>query len=311
MKAVRFHAYGGSDVLQYEDAPRPEAGPGEVLIQVRAAGVNPVDWKIREGYLKDFFPLTLPFTLGADAAGTVAGVGTGVTEFAVGDAVYGPVRMNQNGAYAEFVTAPAALLAPKPASLTFPEAASLPVAVLTAWQALTTAGFAAGQSVLVHAAAGGVGSMAVQLAKAWGASRIVGTASARNADYVRALGADEVIDYQNTPFETIAPVDVVLDGIGGDVRARSWQVLRDGGFLVSIAGAPVEVPAEAAARSLRGASTGMQPSAERLGAVNDLVGRGALKPLVEAEVPLAEAARALDLSQRGPVRGKIVLTVAA
>ncbi len=310
MKAARFHTYGGAEVLQVEDAPRPEAGPGEVLIKVAAAGVNPLDWKIREGYLQGFLPLTLPFTPGVDVAGTVAALGEGVTDLAVGDAVYGTLPMNRNGSYAEYATAPAALLVPKPTSLSFAEAAALPVATLTAWSVLQTAGFKAGQSVLIHAAAGGVGSAAVQLAKAWGAGRIVGTASARNADYVRALGADEVIDYHTTPFENSAPVDIVLDAVGGEVRARSWQVLRDGGALVSITSDPITVPAEAAARGVRGAGAGMQGAIGRLREVSDLVATGELRPLVEREFPLAEARQALELSQNGPVRGKVVLTVA-
>src|SRR6185369_6723311 len=201
MKAVRIHSYGGPEVLVYEDAPRPEAAAGEVLIRVHAAGVNPLDWKVRAGYVQEWLQHQFPLIPGWDVAGIVEAVGRGVEQFRPGDAVYGLLDISKNGAYAEYVAAPARSLARKPATVDHVKAAAVPIAALTAWQALfDVARLAAGQTVLVHAAAGGVGHFAVQLAK-WQGARVVGTASAANASFVKELGAAQVIDYQSTRFE--------------------------------------------------------------------------------------------------------------
>jgi NADPH:quinone reductase-like Zn-dependent oxidoreductase len=239
MKAVRIYTHGRPETLVYEDAPRPTPLTGEVLIRVRAASVNPVDWKIRDGYGKELFNHQMPLILGWDVAGTIEAIGPEVEKFKLGDPVYGYTSLLRDGAYAEFAIAKQEEIALKPASLDFIQAAAVPVGALTAWQALfDTAKLQENQKVLIHAASGGVGSMAVQLAKAKGAY-VIGTASARNADFVRELGVDEFIDYQSTSFETVVhDVDVVLDAIGSDTQVRSFGVLRKDGFLVSI----VELP---------------------------------------------------------------------
>ena len=222
MKAVRMYDYGGSDVLVYEDVPRPAPAPDEVLVKVRAASVNPMDWKMREGYVRAWIDLPMPSTLGRDLAGDVVAVGSAVTDFKVGDAVFGSVHMGL-GTHAEYVAVPAAELAPKPASLDYEQAAAVGLPALAAWQALVElGGVSAGQTVLIHAAAGGVGSFAVQIAHHLGA-HVIGTASQANAEFVRSLGADEVIDYEHTCFEDVVhDVDFVLDTIGDDTQARSW-----------------------------------------------------------------------------------------
>ncbi len=307
MKAVRIHAYGDPKVLKYEEAPRPTPQDGEILLRVHAAGVNPVDWKIREGYLKDAFPAQFPLVLGFDVAGTVEAVGAGVTEFAPGDAVYADVR---SGGYAEYVISPAKVAARKPQALDFVQAASLPVAALTAWQALFDhAHLEVGQTVLIHAASGGVGHLAVQFAKDKGA-HVIATASARNHEFVKGLGADELIDYNTTKFETVAhDVDVVLDTIGGDTQERSWGVLKPGGILVSIVDPDTEKHAQAHGR--RGVIFHAEDSGAQLAQIAGMADAGKLKPYVERVFPLSEARQAHETSQGGHVRGKLVLQVAA
>lgn len=306
MKAVQIHAYGGPEVLKYEDAPRPTAQAGEILVRVHAAGVNPVDWKVREGYLKEMMPVQFPLILGYDVAGTVEAVGAGVTEFAPGDAVYADMK---GGGYAEYVAFPATNAARKPQSLDFAGAASLPVAALTAWQALFDhAHLTAGQTVLIHAASGGVGHLAVQLAKNKGA-HVIATASARNHDFVRSLGADEVIDYNTTQFEDVAhDVDMVFDTMGGDTQERSWGVLKPGGILVSIVSPDTEQQAQAHGK--RGVIFYAQDSGAQLTEIAALIDTGKLKPHVERVFALADARQAHETSQGGHVRGKVVLQVA-
>ncbi|HUA66733.1 MAG TPA: NADP-dependent oxidoreductase, partial [Alphaproteobacteria bacterium] len=213
MKAVRIHQYGGPEVLAHVEMKRPTPGPNEVLINVQAASVNPVDWKLRAGYMKDVFPLTFPATLGWDVSGTVEEAGADVTRFKRGDEVY---ALLEGGAYAEYAAARETVVARKPRTVDHIQAATVPVAGLTAWQALfEVAQLTAGQKVLIHAAAGGVGNFAVQLAKAKGAY-VIGTASGKNQDFLRELGVDEAIDYEKTRFEdAVRDVDVVLDTIGG------------------------------------------------------------------------------------------------
>jgi NADPH:quinone reductase-like Zn-dependent oxidoreductase len=308
MKAVRIHTHGGPETLVYEDAPRPTPLTGEVLIRVRAASVNPVDWKIRDGYGKEMFNHQMPLILGWDVAGTVEAIGPEVEKFKLGDPVYGYISLLRDGAYAEFAIAKQEEIALKPASLDFVQAAAVPVGALTAWQALfDTAKLQENQKVLIHAASGGVGSMAVQLAKAKGAY-VIGTASARNADFVRELGVDEFIDYQSTPFETVVhDVDVVLDTIGSDTQVRSFGVLRKDGFLVSI----VELPSPelTTQHGVRSAMLPAQPNAAQLNEITELIDSGKLKPFVETVLPLSEARQAHEMSQSGRTRGKIVLQV--
>jgi NADPH:quinone reductase-like Zn-dependent oxidoreductase len=304
MKAVRMHTYGGPEVLFFEDVPQPEAGADEVLIRVHAAAVNPVDWKIRDGYGKETFGHQLPHILGCDVSGVVEAVGKDVQRLKPGDAVYGYISLRREGTYAEFVTAKASEVTLKPSSLDFVEAAAIPVGALTSWQALfDIAQLASGQKILVHAAAGGVGSMAVQLAKAKGAY-VIGTASARNADFLRELGVDEVIDYQTTRFEEVArDVDVVFDTMGGETQERSFQVLKPGGVLVSSVSPPP------AFEGVNVAMVGVQPNAAQLDEITQLIDAGKVKPFVETILPLGEVRRAHELSKSGRTRGKIVLQV--
>src|SRR5215471_2339159 len=236
MKAVRVHTYGGPEVLRFEDAPRPTPGSGELLVKVHAASVNPIDWKVRAGYMKDYIPLPLPFIPGWDVSGVVEAVGAGVTKFTKGDEVYArPDVAHHGGGYAEYVVVKETETALKPKSIDHVHAATIPVGAVTAWRALfDTAGLKKGQKVLIHGAAGGVGSFAAQLAK-WKGAYVIGTASTRNQAFLRELGVDEPIDYEKTRFEDVVhDVDVVLDPIGGETQNRSWTVLKKGGILVSI-----------------------------------------------------------------------------
>jgi NADPH:quinone reductase-like Zn-dependent oxidoreductase len=308
MKAVRMHEYGGPEVLHYEDAPRPEPAAGEVLVRVHAAAVNPVDWKVRAGQTKGFLDYTLPLIPGWDLSGVVESVGAGVVDWKVGDEVYSRPDISRNGSYAEYVAVKAPELGRKPKSLDHLGAAAIPLAGLTAWQALfDAAGLAAGQRVLIHAAAGGVGTFAVQLAK-WKGAQVIGTASERNHAFLRELGADETIDYNKGPFETVVhDVDVVLDTMAGEVRQRSWQVLKKGGILVSILGPPSAE--EAAAHGVRQAGVFVQPNRAQLEEIGKLVDAGKLRPIVEEVLPLKEAARAHAKNETLHTRGKLVLRV--
>ncbi|MFE0510890.1 NADP-dependent oxidoreductase [Streptomyces sp. NPDC058964] len=307
MRAVVVEQWGGPENLVAREVERPEPGLNEVLVRVHAAGVNPVDWKTRAGgALIEWGELP---AVGWDVSGTVEAVGPGVGVFRPGDEVFGmPLFPRQAGGYAEYVVAPARHLALKPAGLSHEEAAALPLAALTAWQALVdTADVRPGERVLVHAAAGGVGHLAVQIAKARGAY-VIGTASAGKHDLVRQLGADEVVDYRATRFEdAVSDIDVVLDGLGGETAERSLKVLRAGGRLVTLPG-PDDVPA--APDEVRAVWMLVEPDHLGLREIAALVERGALKPVVETVLPLEEAAKAHEIGERGRTTGKIVLTVA-
>ena len=325
MKAIRYHDYGGPEVLRYEDAPIPEPGPDEVLVRVHAAGVNPADRQIRAGLR---FRLEQPFAFipGCEVSGAVEKLGAEVTDFAVGDEVFGMLGLS-GGGYAEYVVATADNLGPKPASLDHVHAAALPVAALTAWDALfEVGGLVSGQTVLIHAAAGGVGHVAVQLAKWRGADaggrRVIGTASAGNEAFLRELGVDTFLNYRTTAFESVArDVDVVIDAIpreaddatdavARETMARSWTVLKDGGIQVSICANPVPDP-DAAARGLRGAHAAARPGNAVLHRIAGLVDAGKLRPDVGTVLPLSEARHAHELIQTGHTRGKIILDVLA
>lgn len=238
MWAVRIHAYGGPERLNLEEAPRSVPRAGEVLVRVHAAGVNPLDWKIRQGLMKDSIPVTFPYIPGIEVAGVVDAVGPGVTDFPIGQAVIGLV---ESGGYAEFAAVPVGALARKPEKLSYVEAATVPVGATTAWRALFDhGGLEAGQRVLIQGAAGGVGVFAVQLAK-WKGAQVVGVTSTANLDFVRGLGADTVVDYTTTPVESVVQdVDLVLDGVGESTLGSSLAVIKRGGTLVSIAWPPPE-----------------------------------------------------------------------
>jgi NADPH:quinone reductase-like Zn-dependent oxidoreductase len=307
MKAIRFHEPGGPEVLKLEELPRPVPKAGEVLVKVHAAGVNPVDWKIRQNGGKGFGP-PLPQIPGFDIAGVVAEVGPDVKGFAAGEAVFGYLSLQRGGAYAEYAIALEGELARKPEGLSFGEAAAVPLAALTAWQALVdTAKVSEGQAVLVHAAAGGVGHFAVQIAKGLDA-HVLATASAKNHEFLKGLGADEVIDYTAERFEEKAQgVDVVLDAVGGETQTRSLGVLAPGGILVSIVGAPPK--AELERRGVRGVGILVRPDGKQLAEIARWIEAGKLRAEVGATFPLAEAAKAHELSQGGHARGKIVLQI--
>lgn len=310
MKAVRVHEYGGPEVLRYEDAPRPEAGPGELLIRVHAAGVNPVDGAVRAGFFKDRIKYPLPMIPGWDVSGVVESVGPGVSRLKVGDEVYSRPDISRNGSYAEYIVVKESEAALKPKSIDHVHAAAIPLAGLTAWQALFDAGkLSAGQTVLIHGAAGGVGSFAVQFAKLKGA-RVIGTASARNHDYLRSLGADQTIDYNTTKFESVVhDVDVVLDCITGETADRSYGVIKKGGIYVSILMPPS--PEKAAAHGVRTAHVFVQPIVEQLDEIARLVDSGKLRVTLEKVLPLSEAGAAHEMIATKHTRGKIVLRVAS
>ncbi len=306
MKAARIHAYGASSEIRIEDAPLPALNDDDVLIRVVATSVNPVDWKIRKGYLKAFIPYEMPLIMGWDVSGVVEKTGPAVTRFKPGDAVYSRPDIARNGAYAEYVAVRETEVAHKPTTISHVEAASLPLVSITAWEALfTTANLTPGQRVLIHAGAGGVGSIAVQLAHAKGA-HVTATASAAKVDLVRSLGADEVIDYKSQDFANVArDMDVVFDTIGGEVQEKSWGVLKPGGMLVSITDRPSEDRAKAMGK--RAAYVFIGPNAAILKELGQMVDLGQVRPLIAAEFGLDDTAKAQDLSETGRATGKIVI----
>jgi NADPH:quinone reductase-like Zn-dependent oxidoreductase len=306
MKAIRVHAYGGPEQLRYEDAPVPEPAAGQVLVRVQAASVNPIDYKLASGAYKERMPLQFPWIPGGDFAGVVEALGPGVTTPQRGEAVYGDTP--GGGAYAQFAAPPAGMVAPRPRRLTPVEAAAVPLADQTAWQGLFDHGqLERGQTVLIHAAAGGVGTFAVRLAH-WKGARVLGTTSAANVEYVRSLGADVVIDYQSTPFESVArDVDLVLDLVGGETQKRSFAVLKPGGRLVSTVQPPSEE--EAARHKVQAVWFRMQPSTQGLLRLSELLDAGPIRAVVTRTYPLAQAADAWRQIMSGHTRGKIVLEV--
>ncbi|HEV3115907.1 MAG TPA: NADP-dependent oxidoreductase [Gemmataceae bacterium] len=313
MKAIRFHNYGGPEVIRLDDIPRPAPGPGELLIKVHAASVNPVDGAVRQGYMQQFLPLKLPFVPGWDLSGVVETIGAGVGKFKVGDEVIAALALAHNrigsGSYAEYTIVTEEETAAKPRTLDHVQASTIGVAGLTAWRALfETAQLAAGQKVLIHRAAGGVGTFAVQFAH-WKGTHVLGTASTENQEFLRQLGVDQPIDYKKNRFEDVASdVDVVLDTFGGEVQERSWKTLRKGGILVSLVGPPAAN--QAARHGVRAVFHANSPSATALAEIAKLIDSGQCKVFVDTVLPLAEARRAQEMSATGHIRGKIVLKVA-
>jgi NADPH:quinone reductase-like Zn-dependent oxidoreductase len=305
MKAVRIHSYGHADQMKIEDAPRPAIRPDGALVRIRAAGVNPVDWKIREGYLKDVLRASFPLTLGQDFAGDIVEVGKDLLNFKVGDKVFGVA----SGTYAEYTTISGNDLVRMPLSTDHATAASLPTAGLTAYQLVFDVVKAAkDQRLLIHGGAGGVGSIAVQLARSKQA-RVFATASALDIPYLRSLGAVEAIDYRSERFEQkLRDVDAVIDLVGGDTLARSYQVLRSGGMVVSAVARPDDQ--ELSKRNLRGVIFIMKRDPAQLAELAALVDAGVVKAKVSQILPLSDAPKAHDLSQKGRSKGKIVLQVA-
>jgi len=306
MQAARFHDYGGPEVLVVEPVAIPQPEAGQVLVRIHATGLNPMDWKLRAGYLKSFAPIALPFTPGSDIAGVIEAVGPGVIQWQPGEAVFG----RGNGGYAEYAVMTTDSIVRKPTLLSFAEAASIPIAALTAWQGLFEHGrLQAGQRVLIQAAAGGVGGYAVQFARLKGAGEVIGTTSTENVEYVKSLGAHTVIDYRTTAFQDVLKdIDLVLDGMGGEVQNQSFKVLKPGGVLVSIVGLPSSELAQA--HQVRATMFGMNFKQAELQAITDLIAAGTIKTEVGPIFNLDEAREAQILSQQGHVRGKIVLHIA-
>jgi NADPH:quinone reductase-like Zn-dependent oxidoreductase len=308
MKAWRVHEFGPPETMIFETVPRPDPGPGEVLVKVRAAGVGPWDAWIRGG--RSALPQPLPLTLGSDLAGKVVALGSGVPNMAVGGDIFGVTNTQFLGAYAEYAVASAAMLAKKPSSLSYVEAASVPVVAVTAWQGLFDhARLEAGQTVVIHGAAGNVGAYAVQLARR-ARLRCIATAGTEDIDYVRTLGADKVVDYQTQRFEDeVKDADAVFDLVGGDTQIRSFQVLRRGGKLISTVSKPDQDRAKH--RGVTAAFFLVEVTTEQLGRIAELIDRGELKTRVGAVLPLADARDAhMMLDGRRPQpRGKIVLRV--
>src|SRR5687768_5894381 len=309
MKAVRIHTYGGPEVLTYEDAPRPVPAEGEVLIRVHASSVNLFDCAVRAGYLHQYFNYTFPLIIGTDVSGVVEEVGASVTTFLPGDSVYTRAGVFRDGGNAEYVVALASDIASKPQSIDHIHAAALPHVTLAAWYGLIDlANLSKGQTVLIHGAAGGVGHIAVQLAKLRGA-KVIGTASA-NIDFLHELGVDEAIDYSKIAFEDITKdVDVVLDLIGEDTQQRSWKVLKPGGILVST---PTQPPSAEIATA-HGVRSGHVDSIPQMGTalaeVAHMVDAGQIKPHVSIILPISDVRKAHELIEGRHTRGKIVVQI--
>lgn len=310
MKAVRIHTYGGHDVLTVEEASRPTPREGEVLIRVYASSVNLFDIAVREGYLHPYFNYTFPLILGTDASGVVEEVGAGVGDFSPGDEVYTRAGVFLEGANAEYVRVPAANVARKPESLDHLHTAALPHVGLAAWYALVDlADLQAGQTVLIHGAAGGVGHIAAQLARQRGA-KVIATASL-NIGFLKELGVDEAIDYSSIPFEEVVKdVDVVLDLVGDDTQARSWKVLKPGGILVTSQTQPASDEVAAAHGVRAGHVNNIPPMRATLTELAKLVDAGKIQPHVSTVLPLEEIRQAHQLIEGRHTQGKIALHIA-
>jgi NADPH:quinone reductase-like Zn-dependent oxidoreductase len=306
MKAILVHQSGGPEMLKLDNVPRPQPGSEEILIRVMAAGVNPVDAYVRSGR---FGGGKLPFTPGMDVAGVVESAGADARKFKPGDAVYAYLNFTEQGAYAEYCTAKESEAALKPKNIGFEQAAAVPLAATTAWQALIdTARLKTGQTVLIHGGSGGVGHFAIQIAKAKGA-RVVATASTANQDLLKQVGADQAIDYTKTKFEDVVKdVDIVLDATRSDALPRSYGVVKKGGFVVTLTGRPD--PAELEKDGINGSSLMAHPDAEVLDQLTKLIEAKKLKPIVSYTFPLAEASKAHQQIETRHTRGKIVLRVA-
>ena len=308
MKAIRVHQFGGPEVLKYEDAPRPVPAADEVLIKVYASGMNPVDWKMRAGLAESLFPIQLPFIPGWDVSGEIEEVGSDILIFKKGYEVYGRPDVTRDGTYAEYVAVKANQINFKPKSINHDKASAVPLAGLTAWQGLFDYGhLEEGQKVLIHAAAGGVGSFAVQLAK-WKGAYVIGTSSEENIDFLFDLGADEALDYKTVKFEDrLKDVDLVFDLIGGDTQQRSLKIIKKGGRLITTV--QPKYQEEAKANDIHMEVFMTQSLPEELEQLGNLIDSGKIKPVVTRTFPLKDAAEAQKEIEKGHTRGKMVLTV--
>jgi NADPH:quinone reductase-like Zn-dependent oxidoreductase len=308
MKAAYIEAYGGSDQLKIDELPNPEIGPKDVLIEVHAASVNPVDWKIRDGHFKGMLKFSMPLVLGWDVAGTVTALGKKVSTFKIGDAVFSRSDIARQGTYAELVAVDSQLVVAKPKSLSFEEAASLPLVAQTAWQVLfETMDLQKENKIFIGAGSGGVGTVAIQLARARGAHVITSTSTA-NLGWVHKLGADEVIDYTtHDPNNLVHNMDFVFDTMGSVDQTEMYAMLKHGGQLVSISKQPDEVAAKTV--GVRTAYVFMQPTGARLEKIAESVRRGELKPVIDQVFALEQVREAHDYAERGHAKGKIVIRV--
>ena len=308
MKAIRIQSFGAADQLELQDVPMPACGPSDIVVRVVAAGVNPVDWKIRSGAMATAFPVKAPATLGWDAAGVVSAVGAGVTRFKTGDAVFFFAEFARGGTYAEFVAVDESQVALKPRTVSFASAAAIPTPAQAAWRAIVdTAHVQSGMQVLVHGGGGPLGSVAVQLAKRAGA-HVVATAGDASIAIARAAGADDVIHHERQRFEELVRgVDVVVDTVGGPVQEASYGVLRRGGLLVATAMPPSAE--RAAAAGVRAEMIFTPPRGDVLARIAELVDAGQVRVAVSHEFALADAAHVHRLGERGELHGKIVLHV--
>jgi NADPH:quinone reductase-like Zn-dependent oxidoreductase len=327
MKAIQLHEFGGPDVLRYEDVPRPELKPGEVLVRVHAVGINPPDWYVRDGFKvlppEVRVPLPLPFIPGTDVSGVVEAVATEVQGFSVGDEVFSMVRFPGSNAYAEYVAAPASNLAHKPAGLDHVHAAGMPMSGLTAWQYLIDLGHnepnplqpaqhrpvpLSCRTVLINGAAGGVGHFAVQLAK-WKGAHVIAVASGAHETFLRELGADEFIDYtKSLPEDVVRGVDLVLDTLGGPATGRFLRTLKRGGALFPVFIGPVNAE-EVAKMGVTVSMTQVHSNGSQLAEFGSLVDEGTVRVAIDSTFPLADARKAHERAARGHIQGKIILTV--
>lgn len=312
MKRAQYHNWGDNQVVHVEEVEKPTIAPDEVLVEVKAAGVNPIDWKVREGYYAELFNEPFPFPMGWDFCGKIQQVGGDVQNFKQGDDVYGLIRFFEPaGCFAEYVSAPASQISLKPQKLDHIQAAGVPLVALTAWQALfETSSLKANQKVLIHAGAGAVGQMAIQLAKYTGAY-VIATGSDKGKDMIQRLGADQFINYQTEQFhEMLTDIDLVLDLVGGENTERSLKVLKDGGQLICFT-QPIGPEVEAAAKSknIDAQFTIVKPNGKQLQSITQLIDDGILKIQTEKTFPLSQIKEALDLQQSGHCHGKIILTM--
>ena len=305
MRAVQIQQYGSRSEMNLETIAIPEPSEGEVLVKIFAAGVNPLDWKIREGYYAEIIPQTFPLTLGWDFAGEITSLGKNVSNWSIGDAVYGRPEFSKNGTYADYIVVSADEIAAKPKTLSWQESATVPLVTLTAWQALKDIGnVKQGDRVLIHAGSGGVGIAAIQIAKHAGAT-VYTTSTHQNAGFLKDLGVDEVIDYIQEDYSKLENLDIVLDTIGGEVLGKSWTTLKKGGNLISIVEAPDEelaVKHEVHASFCFG-----QANFEQLSKISNFIDSGNLKVVLANIFQLEEIAKAHEKSESGHTRGKIVI----
>ena len=308
MQAIQIQEFGDPQVLQVKEISIPAPGPGELLVRVHAAAVNPVDTSIRAGRAGGLSGASLPYVPGFDVSGTVTAIGSDVVNFKVDDEVFAMVDLRRGGAYAEYAIVLENEAALKPTRVNHAEAAAIPLVALTAWQALfEVAKLQKGQTILIHAGAGGVGSIAVQLAK-WRGAHIIATASDYNHNFLRELGVDIPVDYRTQNFEDFASdVDVVLDPIGGDTQVRSLQILKEGGILVSIVGLTSE--GRNPSRNVRATSILVRPNSVQLSEIGELIQNGIINPIVSYRFPLEQAPLAHEQSQTRRTRGKIVIEI--